>query len=118
MKGTRKQKPYWEMTARQLAEATKEYDHEIPDSMLQPLTREERALWEKSRRQPSRSIYILSGGRKKTEAVLVELDGKLLRKMDVCARERGLTRTQYIERGIRKALIEDVQIARPARKSA
>jgi hypothetical protein len=51
-------KPYWEMTAAELAEATKEFDKPIPWSKTRPLTKAERERFERARATPSRSIYI------------------------------------------------------------
>ena len=121
MKKTRKQKPYWEMSARELAEATKEYDREIPDEMMQPLTKEERSRWEATKREPSRSIYILSGNRKKTEPVLVELDGKLVREMDLHARVRKASaesNSSSAEFAVALAVFGGTNVIKPSRKSA
>src|SRR5213075_1159744 len=97
---------YWEMDADELAAATKEFDEEIPDSRLRPLSKEERRRWERSRRQPSRSIYILEReDNKGVEAVLVELDGELLRRIDACAATRHMTRSELIETSLRSALV-------------
>jgi len=104
MKKTKSQKPYWEMTARELAEATKEYDNEIPSEKLRPLSKKERERWERSKEQPSRSIYILNTKRGGIEPLLVELDGALIREMDIYVRDHHLTRKELIERALRGAL--------------
>jgi hypothetical protein len=54
-------KPYWEMTAAELAEATKEFDRPIPLSKTRPLTKEERAKFERMRRGPKVSVHVMRG---------------------------------------------------------
>ena len=51
-------KPYWEMNAAELAEATKEFDLPIPESKLRPLTRRERMEFERLQKAPGRSIFL------------------------------------------------------------
>jgi hypothetical protein len=62
MKNKKETKPSWKMNTRELARATKEFDKEIPSSKVRPMNREERERWERARRLPSRSIYILDDG--------------------------------------------------------
>jgi len=120
MKRKKIDKPYWEMNADELAVATKEFDEEIPDSRLRPLSTEDRRRWERSKRQPSRSIYVVErdkdGG---LEAVLVELDGDLLRRIDAYAATRKMTRSEIIETSLRSALVfAEAKPKRKRRKSA
>ncbi|MBM4035002.1 MAG: hypothetical protein FJ291_24940 [Planctomycetes bacterium] len=48
-------KPYWEMTTEELSEATKEFDKEFIAETFKPLTRAQRALWERIRSKGSKS---------------------------------------------------------------
>jgi hypothetical protein len=115
MKRKKIEKPYWEMNADELAAATREFDKEIPDSRLRPLSKEERRRWERSKRQPSRSIFVLERAEDRgLEAVLVELDGDLLRRIDAYAATRDMTRSEIIETSLRSALV--LAEARPKRK--
>lgn len=43
----KKDKQYWEMTKKELAEATREFDGESPPGYWRALTPEEQALWER-----------------------------------------------------------------------
>jgi len=51
-------KPFWEMTPAELDEATKEFDEPICWSKCRPLTKAERARFEKMRAGPSVSIFL------------------------------------------------------------
>lgn len=92
------------MTAEELAEATKEFDREIPPGKTRPLTKKERLSWEHARRQPSRSVYVLNSASKGATAVIVELDSELLRRSDAYASSHKLTLSQLIEKSLRSAL--------------
>ena len=50
----RSKKPYWEMNAQELANATAEFDEEFVIDKSRPLTPEERARWERARRKRPR----------------------------------------------------------------
>lgn len=99
-----KQKPYWKMTAKELARATKEFDGEIPAGTAKPRTAEERQRWERVRKAPTRSIYILDDHPSRQGAVLLELGSDLVRELDARASERRLTRSKLVERELRSAL--------------
>ena len=120
MKRTKPAKSYWEMTADELAEATKEYDHEIPASKLRPLTKEDRKRWEQMKRNPSRSIFVLDRPKRKgATAIVLELDRALLARTDAYAASRGMTRSELIENGLRSVLaFAEATPRRGSRKSA
>ena len=120
MKRSKRQKPYWKMNADELAEATKEFDREIPADKFQPLTKEERSRWEWTKRQPSRSIFVLQRPtRRGVEAVVLELDRELLRRTDAYAASRGMTRSELIENGLKSMLaFAQATPKRGTRKSA
>ena len=48
-------KEYMAMTAKQLAEATKEFDEEFVADKTRPLTAKEKALWEKAKRKDGKT---------------------------------------------------------------
>ena len=120
MKRTKRTKPYWEMTAAELAEATKEFDGEIPASRLRPLSPQQRRQWERMKQQPSRSIFVLDRPRRKgATAVVIELDQELLRRTDAYAASRGMTRSELIENGLKSVLtFAEATPRRSKRKSA
>ena len=88
-------KAYWEMTADELAEATKEFDKPLPPQRLKPLSKEQRLRFEKIRR---------AGGPGVTRINAFGLDDKLLDQAVAYARRRKLTVSQVIERGVRGLL--------------
>jgi len=89
-----KTKPYWKMTTEELAEATKEFDKPIPASRMRPLTKAERARWERARR---------SGG-KNVSLVTVELPSSLFHRIAEYAKERDLTISEVMQKGLDSAL--------------
>lgn len=120
MKRTKRTKSYWAMTAAELAEATKEFDREIPTSKLRPLSPEQRRKWDRTSRQSSRSIYVLERPRRKgATAIVIELDHELLRRTDAYAASRGMTRSELIETGLKSVLtFAEATPRRSKRKSA
>ncbi|MCY3023036.1 MAG: hypothetical protein NTW87_29010 [Planctomycetota bacterium] len=55
MRKKRAHKPYWEMTTRELAEATKEFDKPFVADTFAPLSPEMRERWERAKRKVGRS---------------------------------------------------------------
>ncbi len=119
MKISKQQKPYWKMNTRELAEATKEFDKPIPASRMRPLTKEQRQQWERAKRQPSLSIYILENKRGR-EMIMLEMDGELLRRVHEYARSHQMSLAELIDRGMRSALsfVEGPTTRAKTRKSA
>jgi hypothetical protein len=104
MKKEKKQKPYWEMTTSELAEATREFDGPIDSSKLRPLSKAERAKWDRARKGPWRSIYVIqSGGPKK--AVTLKLDEELIRRSTELAAERNLTLAELVAKSLHGMLL-------------
>jgi hypothetical protein len=89
------QKAYWEMTAKELAEATKEFDKPLPPERFKPLSKEERARFERARR---------AGGLRINRIYGLGLDDKLLDEAVAYARRKKMTVSQVIERGVRGLL--------------
>lgn len=104
MKRQTPKKPYWKMSAEELAEATKEFDRPIPARKLKPLTKEERARWERSKAKPSASVFVVDHAGGGAEAVIVKLDEGLLRRCDEYARKHKLSRSELIEKSLRSVL--------------
>jgi hypothetical protein len=101
MKRTKTSKPYWDMTTEELAEATKQFDREIDLSETRPLTKSERARWERAKRAPDRSIYLKA---KPTRAVVVRIEPELLQRTDRYATAHGMSRDELIRRSLRGIL--------------
>lgn len=84
------QKPYTQMSAAELAEATKQYDAMVIDK-TRPLNRRERKLWEQAKRGRGRP-RIGKGARK----ISISLEGDLLHKANALARKKGMNRSELI----------------------
>jgi len=93
-------KPYWEMSASELAEATKEFDKPIPASRMRPLTKEERERFERMRRGPHRSIFIS----RNADGIWVRLDPDVLKRSSRYAARNNLTLEEVINRSLKGLL--------------
>jgi len=92
-------KPYWEMTTRELSEATKEFDEEFVVDKCKPLSPEMRERWERAKRKVGRPKQ---GRGVRVISVSVERD--LLARSDALARKMGLSRAALISRGLKAVL--------------
>lgn len=91
-------KPYWEMTSKELGEATKQYDKEELGLPGSPLTPEDKALLA---RAANRGRPRVGKGAKR---VLVSVERGLLDDADAAARRLNISRSELIARGLRAAL--------------
>jgi hypothetical protein len=82
-------KHFEDMTATELAEATKEFDQPFIFEKARPLTAGERAQERKLRRGRPK----VGGGARK---ISISLEGGLLRKADALAKKKGLNRSELI----------------------
>ncbi|MDD4889205.1 MAG: ribbon-helix-helix domain-containing protein [Phycisphaerae bacterium] len=98
----KRNKPYWEMNADELAEATAEFDQSMVIDKFRPPTPAERAEWERFRRKLGRPRR----GRG-AKVVSVSIERGLLERSDALARKLGIPRAALIEKGLRAALIID-----------
>ena len=94
------EKPYWEMSAAELAEATKEYDRPLPRSKMRPPTREERQAFERSRKSPVRSIFIS----RDPDGMVVRIEPALLKRSMRYATRHKMTLSDVINRSLRGML--------------
>jgi hypothetical protein len=90
---------YEKMTARELNAEAAEFDKEMIISKSKPLTAEERAWWERVRRQPGRPRR----GRG-AKVISVSLEQELLARTDVLAKSLGISRALLIQRGLKAVL--------------
>src|SRR4051812_38513495 len=89
-------KPNWgAMSADELAEATKEFDRPLPMSRLRPLTKAERARFERARRAGTRGRQLMHA---------LKLDPKLVLQAEAYAKRKRLTWVQLLEQGLRREL--------------
>lgn len=95
MKRNSGKKRWGRMTAAELAEATKEFDHPLSASRFRPATKADRERFERALRAGTRRVSEF------------DLDGELLRKARVYAKKKKLTMSQLVERGLRRELAVD-----------
>ena len=91
-------KKYWEMNAKELAEATKEFDQEFVADKARPLTRADRAL---HRRAAKRGRPRVGNG---AERINITVERGLLNRADRLARNLGLSRAQLVARALNREL--------------
>jgi hypothetical protein len=92
-------KPYWEMSAKELREATKEFDEEFVADKAQPLTPAMRRRWERAKAKGSSA-----GNGAAEETIAVRLDKALLDRCTALAKRKRISRDALIARGL-KALL-------------
>ena len=87
-------KPYWEMNARELATATKEFEKDFVLDTFGPPPPTARAEWAKAlrKRRGSRTSA--------RETIHVSIDRDLLKRADVFADRNGLSREQVIVQSV------------------
>lgn len=89
------------MNARELAEATKQFDKPIRFEDTRPLTAAERTKWERAKKGSIYSLRIYDG---KTKTVKIRLDGSLLKEFDNFAKRNHMSRDEFITRCLRSAI--------------
>jgi hypothetical protein len=92
-------KPYWEMTTKELAEATREYDKEFVADKAKPLTTEMRARWERAK---ARRVSGPDGVHE--QIIAVRLEPTLLARCTRLAKKKRISRDSLIARGLRALL--------------
>lgn len=93
-------KPYWEMTAKELGEATKEFDKPIPSSRMRPLTKAQREQFEKARRGPVMAVFSHSDRKRQ---VTVKLNETTLQRCKEYAFKHHLTLSDVVNMGLANA---------------
>ena len=83
-----KRKPYDQMNAEELAEATREFDREMPGVPGKPLTAAQRALHRKAGKvgRPKKGAGAIVVG--------VSIERRLMKKVDALAKRRNIGRSQ------------------------
>ncbi len=80
-----------DMTAAELARATRQYDEEFIFLKTRPLNAKERKLWQQIKRGRGRPK--IGAGAKK---ISVSLEGDLLKAADAMAKKKGINRSELI----------------------
>lgn len=94
-----KRKPYSQMTAAELAAATRQFDTDYAFDKAKPLSVEDRKRHAQARRRGRPRIGLGA------EKVRVTIERGLLRKADSYARAQGISRSELIARGLREVLV-------------
>ncbi len=95
----RNAKPYWEMTAKELAEATKEFDVEFVADQAKRLTPAMRARWARAkakRREGKNGAH--------DQVIAVRVEKQLLERCTDLARRKRIPRDLLISWGLRAVL--------------
>ena len=99
MKKKRTSRPYWEMTSKELAATTAEFDQEMVVDGFGPMTRENRARFERTRSKRGRPRHGQGA-----QAISVTVERRLLAETDRLAKTLGITRAGIIARGLKAVL--------------
>ena len=83
---SKKQKPYWETNAEELAEATKEYDGEF-------------SLFDRPAQTAPEALAQMERAKRKAVRVQVTVERGLLREADDFAKQAGMSRSEMVARG-------------------
>ena len=97
-----KRKPYWKMTTRELAEATKHFDEPFVVDQSRPLTPAERDQWNRLRRKRGRPK--VGQGFKR---VSVSIEQGLLRRVNALAKKRRISRSKLFAQLLEEALAQE-----------
>jgi hypothetical protein len=101
----RAQKPYWEMTTAELAEATAEFDQEFVADTFVPMTPEMQARWEAAKRKASRP-----NKNEDVRKISISVHRDLLLRADALAKKMGLSREGLIARGLKAVLAAEGEL--------
>jgi hypothetical protein len=94
-----KRKPYWEMTANELAEATQAFDEPLVADRSRPLTAGERRQWDRVKRKRGRP-RVGQG----YQRVSVSIERGLLKRATALARKRRVSRSKLFAQLLEQAL--------------
>jgi len=86
-----KRKPYWEMSAGELAAATRQFDAAFAADASRPLTEAERQRWKRVKRKRGRPRNGLGFRR-----ISVSMEKGLLRQVSALAKKRHISRSQLL----------------------
>jgi len=97
-----KKKQYWEMSAKELAEATKQFDEPLVVDQSRPLTSAEREQWKQVKRKRGRPKI----GRG-YQRVSISVEKGLLKRMTAYAKKRQMTRSGLVAEGFEELLAKE-----------
>jgi hypothetical protein len=94
-----KTKPYWEMTTKELAEATKQFDESMVVDRSRPLTEDERAQWKRIKKKRGRPK--IGNGFKR---ISVSIERALLERVTAAAKKRRISRSKLFALALQASL--------------
>ena len=97
-----KRKPYWEMTPKELAKATEQFEVPFVADQSRPLTPAEREQWRRVKGKRGRPK--VGQGFKR---VSVSLEQGLLKRTTILAKKRHLSRSKLFAQLLVRALVEE-----------
>jgi hypothetical protein len=92
-----KKKPYWEMTTKELPEATRQFEEPMVIRRSRPLTKSERELWRSVKRKRGRPKI----GRG-FQRISVSMERGLLQQVTALAKKRRLSRSRLFAQVFKK----------------
>jgi hypothetical protein len=94
-------KPYWDMSASELAEATREFDREHVADTFREMTPAEETAWRTAVEKPRRKRPIRGNA---VETVSVKIQASLLKRVDALAKKRGISRARLVAESLEAIL--------------
>lgn len=94
-----KKKPYWDMTAEELARATKQFDEPFVADQSRPLSPGEKAVWNQVKRKRGRP-KVGKGFRR----ISVSIEQGLLNRVNDLAKRRHISRSQLFAQALEQTL--------------
>jgi uncharacterized protein (DUF4415 family) len=98
---TKPRKKYWQMTTKELAAATKEFDEENVAETFVPLPPQAEAAWKAAKRKRPRGRPRVGRG---VKVVSVGIEASLLARTDTLAKKRGISRAKLVAEGLETVL--------------
>jgi hypothetical protein len=99
-----KRKPYWEMTAKELAAATRQFDEPFAADASRPLTEAERRRWQRAKKKRGRPRTGLGVRR-----ISVSMEQGLLRQVTALAKKRHISRSQLLAEAVTSVLVREAK---------
>jgi len=94
-------KKYWEMTADELAAATKEFDQEGVADTFDAMTPTEEAVWQAAVRKRPRGRPVNGRG---VKVISLGIEAGLLERADALAKKRRISRATLVAEGLEAVL--------------
>lgn len=94
-----KKKKYWEMSTRELAEATKEFDREDVAETFREMTPAEEAAW-----RVATDRTVRGRGARRVRVISLGITADLLKRADALAKKRRVSRDRLVAEGLEAVL--------------